>query len=282
MERMTSSKNRKSIETLQYAAIYGAAFLTIGALVWILAYIVSKGIGHINLDFITKMPRGDKGGIYPMIINTITMIVVSIGIATPIGILSAIYLVEYAKPGKVVNVIRFATESLAGIPSIIYGLFGMMFFVTTLDMGWSIIAGSLTVSIMLLPTIIRTTEEALIAVPNSWREASLGLGASKLRTVFRIIVPSALPGILVAVILSIGRVIGESAAIYLTAGMVPRIAKTLFDSGRTLTVHMFLLAKEGISFDKAYATATVLIIVILAVNLTARTIVNQVSRRLEQ
>lgn len=278
---MTKINARNQKEKVIYGLIYLSAALTIGALVWILAYIISRGIGHVNFDFITKMPRGDKGGIFPMIINTLYLIFVSIGIATPIGIMSAIYLVEYAKPGKVVNIIRFATESLAGIPSIIYGLFGMMFFVTTLDMGWSIIAGALTVSIMLLPTIIRTTEEALIAVPGAWREASLGLGASKLRTVWRIIIPSALPGILVAIILSVGRVIGESAAIYLTAGMVPRLAKSVFDSGRTLTVHMFLLAKEGISFDLAYATATVLIVVILVINLLAKFVVSKVTQKLE-
>lgn len=278
---MTKINVRNQKEKVIYGLIYLSAALTIGALVWILAYIISRGIGHVNFDFITKMPRGDKGGIFPMIINTLYLIFVSIGIATPIGIMSAIYLVEYAKPGKVVNIIRFATESLAGIPSIIYGLFGMMFFVTTLDMGWSIIAGALTVSIMLLPTIIRTTEEALIAVPGAWREASLGLGASKLRTVWRIIIPSALPGILVAIILSVGRVIGESAAIYLTAGMVPRLAKSVFDSGRTLTVHMFLLAKEGISFDLAYATATVLIVVILVINLLAKFVVSKVTQKLE-
>jgi phosphate transport system permease protein len=194
---------------------------------------------------------------------------VTIVTATPIGIFSAIYLVEYSRPGKILNTIRFATECLAGIPSIIYGLFGYIFFVHALNMGYSILAGALTLSIMVLPTIIRTTEEALKAVNPQYKEGSLSLGATRLYTIFKIILPSAIPGILTAVILSIGRVIGETAAVYFTAGMVYRVPKNLMSSVRTLAVHLYLLAKEGISFEQAFATACVLVVLVAVINFIA-------------
>jgi phosphate transport system permease protein len=211
-----------------------------------------------------------------MIITTLDMIGISLLVAVPIGIFTAVYLVEYAKRGsRLVYLIRLAAESLSGIPSIIFGLFGMLFFVITLKWQWSIMAGALTLSIMVLPTIIRSTEEALKAVPDSYREGSFGLGAGKLRTVFRIILPSALPGILAAVILSIGRIVGETAAVLLTAGTVAQVPASLMGSGRTLSVHMYLLAKEGIDFSKAYATAFVLIVIVLCINLLANFLVNK-------
>lgn len=264
------NKNKRLFkDNLMKIAIYLSAFLTVAFLVWILGYVVSNGIGELNWTFLTTAPDGDEGGIFPMIVTTVYMIILAIGISAPIGILSAIYLVEYAKPGKTLRVIRFATESLAGIPSIIFGLFGMIFFVVYLKIGWSLLSGAITLSIMVLPTIIRTTEEALKAVPVAFREASLGLGASKLRTIWKCVLPSAIPGIITSVILSIGRVVGETAAVYLTAGMAPYIPKSAFESGRTLAVHLYLLAKEGISFEKAFATATVLIIIILMINISA-------------
>jgi len=225
------------------------------------------------------MARGDgEGGILPMIVTTFYVIAISIAIATPIGICAAIYLVEYAKPGKLVRTIRFATESLAGIPSIIFGLFGFLFFVTVLHFKFSILSGALTLSIMVLPTIVRTTEEALKAVPQSYREGSLGLGASKLSTIMNVVLPTAVPGILAAVILSVGRIIGETAAIYMTVGMAPYIPKGFMESGRTLSVHLYLLAKEGISFEKAYATAAVLIIIVAFLNFIANKTASALNR----
>lgn len=212
-----------------------------------------------------------------MIISTLYLIIISIAFSAPIGVLSAIYLTEYAKNKRLIKIIRFATESLAGIPSIIYGLFGMVFFVVFLKMGWSIISGAITLSIMVLPTIIRSSEEALKSVPKSYKEASLSLGATKLRTIYKCILPSAFPGILTAIILSVGRIIGETAAIYLTVGMAPYIPKSIFESGRTLSVHLYMLAKEGISFDKAFATASVLIIMIFMINVLSNYVANKMN-----
>ena len=259
--------------------VWLSAFVTMGMLVWILAYVLMKGMGSLSWAFLTEMARGDgEGGILPMIVTTFYVIAISIAIATPIGICAAIYLVEYAKPGKLVRTIRFATESLAGIPSIIFGLFGFLFFVTVLHFKFSILSGALTLSIMVLPTIVRTTEEALKAVPQSYREGSLGLGASKLSTIMNVVLPSAVPGILAAVILSVGRIIGETAAIYMTVGMAPYIPKGFMESGRTLSVHLYLLAKEGISFEKAYATAAVLIIIVAFLNFIANKTASALNR----
>ncbi|MTI70739.1 MAG: phosphate ABC transporter permease PstA [Firmicutes bacterium] len=265
--------NRKLKDNLIKILIYAASLLTVGVLAWILIYITINGIGEVSLEFLTSAPEGESGGgILPIIINTLYIILLTIVIATPIGVFAAIYLVEYAKPGKIVRIIRFATESLAGIPSIIFGLFGYIFFVTVLNLGWSILSGALTLSIMVLPTMVRTTEESLKAVPDVYREGSLGLGASKLRTIRKVVLPSAIPGIVTGIILSIGRIVGESAAVYFTAGMVSRLAKGFLDSGRTLAVHMYLLAKEGISFEKAFATAFVLVVIILLINFSANKI----------
>ncbi|PLX33755.1 MAG: phosphate ABC transporter, permease protein PstA [Clostridiales bacterium] len=259
--------------------VWLSAFVTMGMLVWILTYVLMKGMGSLSWAFLTEMARGDgEGGILPMIVTTFYVIAISIAMATPIGICAAIYLVEYAKPGKLVRTIRFATESLAGIPSIIFGLFGFLFFVTVLHFKFSILSGALTLSIMVLPTIVRTTEEALKAVPQSYREGSLGLGASKLSTIMNVVLPSAVPGILAAVILSVGRIIGETAAIYMTVGMAPYIPKGFMESGRTLSVHLYLLAKEGISFEKAYATAAVLIIIVAFLNFIANKTASALNR----
>lgn len=270
--------SRKVKDNIFKILIIGSAGITVAILIWILAYVVLNGIGEINWEFLSTAPDGEEGGILPMIITTFYMVFLSLLIATPIGILSSIYLVEYAKPGKTLRLIRFATESLAGIPSIVFGLFGMIFFVVFLDMGWSLISGSITLSIMVLPTIIRTTEESLKAVPNSYREGSLGLGATKLRTIWNAVLPSAIPGILASVILSIGRVVGETAAVYLTAGMAPYIPKSIFESGRTLSVHLYMLSKEGISFEKAFATATILIILITIINFFANMVGNRLNK----
>lgn len=259
-----------SLKTL----IYIAAGFTLTALLWIIAYILIKGIPGLSMDFIIN----PKTGILPSIIATLEMVAIAILIAAPIGISSAIFLTEYAKQGKITKIIRFATESLSGIPSIIYGLFGLLFFVKALGWGWSLLSGSLTASIMILPTIIRATEETIKSVPKEFREGSYGLGASKIRTIFKIILPTASPGILAAMILSIGRVVGETAALVLTAGTVLQLPGSVMDSGRTLSVHLYLLAKEGISFEAAFATATVLIITILIVNFAATYLAHKVNK----
>lgn len=263
-------KLRKLKDNILLGLLWFAAFLTVAVLVMIVGYIFYKGIGLISLDFIfgNYSPSGG-GGILPMIVTTIYTIAISLIIATPIGILAAVYLQEYAKQGRLVNTIRFATESLTGIPSIIYGLFGAVFFVTTLKLGMSIIAASLTLTIIVLPVIIRTTEESLKTVPRAYREGSLALGTTKLQTLYKVILPSAMPGILSGLILSMGRIIGESAAIFLTAGTVAAMPASIFSSARTLTVHSYLVTQEAGDIELAAAVGIVLIVLILILNLTA-------------
>lgn len=272
MDRVKLKKARQRKDLLWQVLIWLAAAFTVGFLFWIIWYILSNGLRYVDWKFITDnyTRTTDQHGIYPMIVATVYMVIASIAVAAPLGIMTAIYLTEYAKVGsRLVKVIRFCTESLAGIPSIIFGLFGMTFFVTILGLGFSILSGALTLSILILPVIIRTTEEALMAVPSAYREGSYGLGASKIYTIWRLILPSAVPGILTSIILSIGRVIGESAPVFLTAGMVARVPDSLLDSGRTLTVHLYKLTTELFTVDEwnqAYATATVLIVVVLIIN----------------
>ncbi|GLT19127.1 phosphate transport system permease protein PstA [Vibrio zhanjiangensis] len=278
MDRIALKKQRQFKDNVLNVLIWAAAALTVGFLFWIIWYILSNGLQHVDWDFITDnyTRTGEEHGIFPMIISTLYMVIASIAVAAPIGIMTAIYLTEYAKVGsKLVKAIRFCTESLAGIPSIIFGLFGMTFFVAILGLGFSILSGALTLSILILPVIIRTTEEALMAVPQTYREGSYGLGASKIYTIWRLILPSAMPGIITSVILSIGRVIGESAPVFLTAGMVARIPDSLLDSGRTLTVHLYKLTTELFTIEEwnqAYGTATVLIVVVLVINMITKLI----------
>lgn len=277
MVKASKLSRRNLIDNIVKAIIWMSSFLTVGILVWILAYIIKNGMSEINLEYLTTIPKGEEGGIFPMIITTIYIVLLSVVISTPIGVCSAIYLVEYAKPGRIVRIIRFATESLAGIPSIIFGLFGMIFF-GMFKLGFTVLAASITLSIMVLPTIIRTTEEALKAVPNSYREGSLALGTSKLRTIIKVILPTAIPGIITSVILSIGRIVGETAAVYFTLGTAPRIPSGIKSTGRTLSVHLYLLAKEGISFKKAYAAATILVIIVALINFTANRLAARFSK----
>jgi phosphate transport system permease protein len=264
------NKLRRFKDNLLRGLLWFSAFLTVAVLVTIVGYIFYKGYRLINIDFVfgDYSPSG-HGGIWPMIVTTIYTIVISLLIATPVGILAAVYLQEYAKQGRLVRIIRFATESLTGIPSIIYGLFGAVFFVTTLKLGMSIIAASLTLTIIVLPVIIRTTEESLKTVPHSYREGSLALGTTKLQTLYKVILPSAMPGILSGIILSIGRIIGESAAIFLTAGTVAAIPESIFSSARTLTVHSYLVTQESGDIELAAAVGIVLIVIILVLNLSA-------------
>lgn len=258
--------NKKGSILLQ-GLVYGAAVLTFAVLFFLVAYIVVKGVPHIKLDLFAWEYNTENVSLMPALINTIIITGVSLVIAVPIGIFSAIYLVEYAKRrNKLVNVIRITAETLSGIPSIVYGLFGMLFFVTALKWKNSILAGAFTLAIMILPLIMRTTEEALKSVPDSYREGSFGLGAGKLCTVFRIVLPTAIPGILAGVILAIGRIVGETAALIYTAGTVPEVPNSLMDSGRTLAVHMYTLSSEALYMDQAYATAVILLIVVIGIN----------------
>lgn len=244
-----------------------SAIITFAVLLFLIAYILINGIPHIKPELFALKYTSENGSLFPALINTIIMTALSLIIAVPFGIFSAIFLVEYAKRGnKFINVIRITTETLSGIPSIVYGLFGMLFFVTTLKWGYSLLAGAFTLSIMILPLIMRTTEEALKAVPDSYREGSFGLGAGKLRTVFRIVLPSAVPGILVGVILAVGRIVGETAALIYTAGTVADIPDGVMGSGRTLAVHMYSMSREGLHMDQAYATAVVLLVLVIGIN----------------
>lgn len=216
----------------------------------------------------------------PSIINTILITFLSIIIAVPIGIFSAIYMVEYAKKGnKIVAAVRLTAETLTGIPSIVYGLFGMLFFVTTLKLGYSILAGAFTLAIMVLPVIMRTTEEALLSVPDSYREGSFGLGAGRLRTVFRVVLPSAIPGILSGIVLSVGRIVGETAALIYTAGTVADLPSSLLSSGRTLSVHMYSLSSEGLHTNEAYATAVVLLVIVMILNFVSSFIAKKIGKK---
>ena len=244
-----------------------AAVVTVGALAALIIWVLIKGIPNLTPDMFSLTYTTDNQSMLPAMINTVQMVLVALVIAVPFGIGSAIYLVEYAKKGnRLVTIIRLTTETLSGIPSIIYGLFGYLCFNVAIKMGYSILSGGLTLAIMILPLVMRTTEEALLAVPDSYREGSYGLGAGKCRTIFKLVLPSAVPGILSGVILSIGRIVGETAALMFTAGTVGAIASGLTSSGRTLAVHMYLLANEGLYINKAYAVAVVLLVLVLLLN----------------
>lgn len=244
-----------------------SAFITFTILLFLIAYILVKGIPYLTADLFAMKYTSENGSLMPALINTLLMTAFSLIIAVPLGIFSAIFLVEYSGKGnKFVEIIRITTETLSGIPSIVYGLFGMLFFVSTLKLGYSLLSGAFTLSIMILPLIMRTTEEALKSVPDTYREGSFGLGAGKLRTVFRVVLPSAVPGILAGVILAVGRIVGETAALIYTAGTVPEVAVNPMDSGRTLAVHMYNLSNEGLFMDKAYATAVVLLVMVVGIN----------------
>ncbi len=259
------------------AVLGGATILTLMILVFIIVFILEKGLPVINLNFLTSNSEdmGRAGGIFPTLIGTILLPLLAIIIATPLGIFTSVYLSEYTKETKVTKVIRFGTDCLAGIPSIIFGLFGYIFFVITLGFGWSILSGGLTLAVMILPTIIRTSEEAIKAVPNSYREVSFSLGATSWQTVKKVILPNALPGIVTGIMLSVGRSIGETAAVIFTAGSSLRIPSSVFDSTRTMAVHFYILAREGISAENAYGTAATLIIAVLMVNLSAYWLMNR-------
>jgi len=252
---------------LYRAAVYTGMAFSIGVLVLIVGYILWKGVPHLSPELFAWEYNSNNVSMLPSMINTLLMTLLSLLVCVPLGIGAAIYLTEYAPRGsKLVKLVRMTAETLSGIPSIIYGLFGSLFLVVALKMGLSLLSGALTLSIMVLPTIMRTTEEALLAVPDSYREGSFGLGAGRLRTTFKVVLPSAIPGILSGVILAIGRIVGETAALIYTAGTVPKVPNSLLDSTRTLAVHMYTISTEGLYIDQSYATAVILLVLVLAIN----------------
>lgn len=261
------SYSRDPLSLLLLLIVNFCSLLTIAILLFIIGFIFVRGVPNLSMKLFEFEYNTTNVSLFPALVNTVIIVIMALVVAVPLGIFSAVYLTEYAKKGsKLVKVIRLTAETLSGIPSIIYGLFGMLFFVMALKMGYSILAGALTLAIMILPLIMRTTEEALLAVPISYREGSYGLGAGKMRTVFTIVLPSAMPGILAGVILGIGRIVGETAALIYTAGSVASIPKSLKSSGRTLAVHMYALSTEGIYVREAYATAVVLIVLVVLIN----------------
>ena len=269
---------RRRTQGIARAMVWGAALLTLAVLFLIIAHILIEGLPYVTPEFLLGSPRhmGREGGILPTIIGTAALTAVAILIATPLGVGTAIYLTEYTREGRLTRFIRFGTESLAGVPSIIFGLFGFVFFVIALGLGWSILSGGLTLAAMILPTIIRTSEEAIRAVPKVYRDVSFSLGATRWQTVTRAVLPTALPGIATGVILGVGRSVGETAAVILTAGSSLHVPTSLFSPTRTMAVHFYILAREGISLEMAYATGAVLILAVLAINVLA----NEALRRL--
>lgn len=270
------SKTRRIVSALLRGVVYAGAAVTSLVLAFVVGYILVNGVPYLTPSLFEWEYDSTNVSLMPALVNTLVMAGLSLLMAVPVGVGSAIYLVEYAKRGsRFVQMVRTTTETLQGIPSIIYGLFGLLFFVTALQWGLSLLAGACTLAIMVLPVIMRTTEEALLAVPDAYREGGFGLGAGRLRTVFRCVLPSAVPGILGGVILALGRCMGEVAALIFTAGSIAAIpnfaegAAALFDSTRTLAVHMYVLSSEGLHVNETYATAVVLLVMVVLLNLMA-------------
>ena len=257
-----------------------ATIFTVGSNVCLVGYMLVKGIPNLTPEQFAWEYNTENVSMLPAIINTVLMVILVLIFAVPIGVGAAIYLVEYAKKGnKLVKIVRVTTETLQGIPSIVYGLFGYLFFAVFFGWGYTFLGGALTLAIMILPLIMRTTEEALLSVPDSFREGSFGLGAGKLRTIFKIILPSAIPGIVAGVILGIGRVVGETAALMFTAGTIAKVPGSLMDSGRTLAVHMYALLSEGLYMEQAYASAVVLMVLVLIINACSGWIAKKLTKR---
>ncbi|ABC56751.1 MULTISPECIES: phosphate ABC transporter permease PstA [Methanosphaera] len=278
---MNASTTKKQDTIMKYV-FWGLGLLTLLILIVIIGYILINGLPHISWEFLTTSPKdfGAEGGILPMIVSTIYVTFFAVLIATPIGVGSAIYLYEYAGEGKFVKAIRFCSESLASLPSIIFGLFGLAFFVEFLNLGWCILSASLTLAIMAMPTIMRTAENALEAVPPNYREGSLGMGATRWQTIENVILPAAIPGIITGVILGMARAIEETAAIMYTVGSSTAIPITIFDPARPLPLHLYMLATEGISIPNTFATATVLIVIILAITISTNYLVDRYQKKM--
>lgn len=267
MKKWWETYKRSPLSLFLRAATVLAAAITVAVLLWILGYILVKGVPNLTPELFSLHYTTENVSLMPALLNTGIITLLSLVLAVPLGVFSAIYLTEYAKRGNfLTKFVRITAETLSGIPSIVYGLFGMLLFVTTLKWKYSLLAGSVTLAIMILPLVMRTTEEALKSVPDTFREGSFGLGAGRLRTVFRVVLPSAVPGILAGVILAIGRIVGETAALIYTAGTYTELPKSLMDSGRTLAVHMYSLSGEGLYVNQAYATAVVLLVLVVGLN----------------
>jgi phosphate transport system permease protein len=272
----------KLSQQMAFLVLWSAAVITIGFLLLIIFFILKEGLPSVSWEFLTAYPEamGREGGIFPTIVATLYLTVVSVVIAAVIGVGAAVYLTEYTRDNYLTRIIRFATETLAGVPSIIFGLFGFAFLVTFLHLGFSILSGSITLALMLLPTIIRTSEEALKAVPGSYREGSLALGATQWVTIVKVMIPAALPGIVTGLILGVGRSVGETAAVWLTVGGALRLPVSIFDSARPMTLHLYTLAAEGLSLPRAYATSSILILMIWIINTVANMLMSRFSLKL--
>ena len=276
---MKQLTKRKILDKILYGVMAVAMAGVIAALLFVLVYIFRSQAGFLNWSFLVSV----EAGIFPMIVTTLYVVLVSIAVALPVGLATAIFLNEYSGNSSIIRILRLAIETLAGIPSIIYGLFGLIVFCRMLSFGQSIIAGAFTLSIMILPVIIRTTEESLKSIPDTFREGSLALGATKLQTTVYVVLPSALPGILTSVILAIGRVIGESAPVLLTVGLSRNLPRSIFESGRTLTIHLFYLTTEAVrpeDFGIAFATASVLVILVVIINTAAKILTHNFRKKL--
>ncbi|MGQ9673532.1 MAG: phosphate ABC transporter permease PstA [Candidatus Aminicenantales bacterium] len=273
--------DRKKEQMLVTGILWSFTSLTIFILIFIIFFILKNGLPVVSLKFLLTNPHemGKTGGIFSTLVGTIALVLMAVLIATPLGLGTAIYLTEYTRENRLTRVIRFGAECLAGIPSIIFGLFGFILFVTKLKFGWSILSGSLTLAFMVLPTLIRTSEEAIKAVPSAYREVSFSLGSTRWQTVTHVVLPSALPGIVSGIILSIGRSIGETAAVIFTAGSALRLPTSIYSSSRTMSVHFYILAREGISMPNAYGTAAVLILAILVINLATYSLMNRFMKK---
>lgn len=271
-------KKRDPLSVCLSLAVHGSAYLTLLILFFLIVYILIKGVPYLNPGLFRWRYTSENVSLMPALINTVLMTGLSLCAAVPLGVFAAIYLVEYAGRGsRLVALIRITAETLSGIPSIVYGLFGFLLFAVKLGWSYTLLGGALTLAIMILPLIMRTTEEALKAVPDSYREGSFGLGAGRLRTVFAIVLPSAVPGILSGVILAVGRIVGETAALIYTAGTVADVPGSLFGSGRTLAIHMYVLTNEGLYTNQAYATAVVLLLIVVCINAVSGMIAKKVA-----
>jgi phosphate transport system permease protein len=267
-------------ERVAKTALFLACASALAALVFVVGFVLAGGLRQVTWAFLTQpiLDMGREGGILPAIVGTLFMVAVAVGIAGPLGVASAIYLAEYTVEGRVTQTIRFGINCLAGVPSIIFGLFGFILFVVMLGFGWSILSGGLSLAAMILPTIIRTAEEALRSVPREYRDVAASLGATRWQVVTRSVLPYALPGILTGLILGIGRSIEETAVVIFTAGSAVQMPRSVFDSARTMSVHFYILAREGISNDKAYATAAVLVLTVLIINTLAYVVMHRMMR----
>lgn len=271
----------RRVQWLALVGLWGATAFTVGALGFIIVFVLRRGLGAITWQFLTTSPQhsGAEGGIFPTIVSTLYVTAASVVVAAPLGIGAAIYLAEYTVEGRLSGLIRRGTEGLAGIPSIIFGLFGFACFVTALGMGWSVLSGGLTLGLMILPTVIRTSEESIRAVPREYRHVAQSLGATKWDAIRTVVLPAAAPGIVTGLVLGVGRAVSETAAVIFTAGVALRTPTSLFDSARTMSVHFYTLTMEGISDSQAYGTAAVLLVTILCINVAAYALMHRFTRR---